>query len=75
MSLTEKEGDLLRELKKAADALRDAQRHFDAQAEADAALHLAQQVRPNPLASRVALAAQGADLAITRYEDAAGGER
>lgn len=65
--LTDRETDLLRELTKAADALRAAQRHFDAQATADAALHLADQVRPNPLASLVALAAHGADLAIARY--------
>ena len=59
--------DLYRELEKARDALRAARRHFDSQADADAALHLAEQVRPNPLAARVALAVEQAESALGRY--------
>lgn len=52
--------DLRRELEKIADAVDAAARHFRAQAEADAALHMAATVRPNPLCVTVETAA--ADL-------------
>lgn len=52
--------DMRRELEKISDAMDAAVRHFSAQAEADAALHMATVVRPNPLT--VAVEAAAADL-------------
>lgn len=48
--------DLVRELTKVADAIDAADRHFVAQGEADAALHMAPTVRYNPLSSAIATA-------------------
>jgi len=53
-----------RELEKITDALDAAHRHFQAQAEADAALHLASVVRPNPLASLVSVARDSAHILL-----------
>jgi len=60
--------DALRELQKAADALAAADRHFQAEAEANAALHLAEP-RPNPLAAKVATQADAARRFLARFED------
>jgi hypothetical protein len=52
--------DLSRELQKITDTVGVAVGHFEAQARADAALHMAPVVRPNPLT--VAMEAAFADL-------------
>jgi len=58
--------DAARELDKAADALEAASRHFNALAKSNAALHLAQDVRPTPLAVLVEGAAYEARRAAFR---------
>ena len=52
--------DLSRELTKISDTVSVACSHFEAQAQADAALHMATKVRPNPLT--VAMLTAYADL-------------
>jgi len=47
--------DIIRELEKTLDVLRACDRHFTAEAEMNAALHMATTVRPAPLASAVSL--------------------
>ena len=47
--------DLTRELRKAEEALAACDRHFQAAAESNAALHMSDRVIPNPLTSHVAL--------------------
>lgn len=59
--------DAVRELTKALDVLRACARHFNAEAEMNAALHLSFNVLPNPLASAVNTAVSGAELALERW--------
>lgn len=58
--------DLYRELEKARDVLEVVDRYLSHQAAMNAALHLAEQVRPNPLAARVATALAELDQAVAR---------
>jgi len=48
--------DLIRDLEKVSDALAAADRHFRAEAEMNAALHMSDTVRPAPLAAAVGTA-------------------
>jgi hypothetical protein len=66
-AFAESNGDAARELDKAADALEAAARHFRATNEANAALHLAETVRPSPLTSRVETAADEARRSAERF--------
>lgn len=52
--------DLMREIAKLSDVLAAANRHMRAEAEMNAALHMSRDVRPAPLASAVATAAESA---------------
>lgn len=61
--------DLIRELEKALDVLRVCDRHFSAEAEMNAALHMTENVRPNPLAAAVSTAVAGAELALERHRE------
>lgn len=63
--------DAARELDKAADALEAAGRHFRAVNEGNAALHLAETVRPSPLTVRVDTAAEEARRAAARFREVA----
>ena len=56
--------DLARQLGKVADVLALADRHFTAEAEMNAALHMAAQVRPAPLAVAITGARQDLDRLI-----------
>jgi len=58
--------DAIRELEKALDILRACDRHFSAEAEMNAALHMAATVRPAPLAAAVALHIEELGQAIGR---------
>lgn len=58
--------DAVRELEKALDVLEACERHFTAEAEMNAALHLADKVRPAPLAARVSTAVAEVARAIDR---------
>jgi hypothetical protein len=60
--------DMRRELEKITDAVDAAVRHFRAQAEADAALHMATVVRPNPLTVAVEAAAHDLHRLINELE-------
>lgn len=60
--------DLRRELQKVSDGVDAAVRHFSAQAEADAALHMASIVRPNPLTVVVEAAADDLHRIIAELE-------
>lgn len=53
-----------RELEKVRDAVTAADRHFRAEAEMNAALHLAATVRPAPLASEIAAAKDALDALL-----------
>lgn len=46
--------DVIREFEKALDVLEQCERHFSAEAEMNAALHMSNTVRPAPLAAAVA---------------------
>lgn len=48
--------NLVRELQKVSDTLKAADRHFTAEAQMNAALHMAESVRPAPLAAAVSTA-------------------
>ena len=61
--------DLRRELEKVSDAVDAAVKHFRAQAEADAALHMAAVVRPNPLTIVVETAADDLHRLIAELAD------
>jgi hypothetical protein len=61
--------DATRELEKVLDVLRACARHFNAEAEMNAALHLSDKVLPNPLASKVNSAVMAAELALERWRD------
>jgi hypothetical protein len=61
--------DAIRELEKALDVLRACARHFNAEAEMNAALHLSDNVLPNPLAAAVNTAVAGGLVAIERWRD------
>lgn len=61
--------DLIRELEKALDVLKVCERHFSAEAEMNAALHMTDNVRPNPLAAAVYTAVGGLELALDRHRD------
>lgn len=63
--------DAARELDKAADALAAACRYLELQNEMNAALHLADTVRPSPLTSRVESAAAEARQAAERFREEA----
>lgn len=52
--------DLMREIAKISDVLAAVNRHMRAEAEMNAALHMSNEVRPAPLASAVATAADSA---------------
>lgn len=60
--------DLIRELEKALDVLRACARHFNAEAEMNAALHMSEAVRPNPLTAAVNTAIAGGEQALARYQ-------
>lgn len=60
------EADLIRELEKAETALLACVRHFNAAAEANAALHMSERVIPNPLAAATEAAARSATSALVR---------
>ena len=57
--------DLLRESRKAEDTLIAVWRHFGAAAEANAALHMNPNVRPNPLAAAVAATLESLGAVLT----------
>jgi hypothetical protein len=59
--------DAARELDKAADVLDQVDRHLSAVAEGNAALHLAETVRPSPLAIRVETARDEARNSARRF--------
>lgn len=66
---TEVEGiatDALREITKLLDTLTAAERHFNAEAEMNAALHLSEKVMPNPLAAKVSGAVRDGAIAWDR---------
>lgn len=58
--------DALREIEKLIEALTAAERHFDAEAEMNAALHLSEKVMPNPLASKVSVGVRDGTIAHDR---------
>lgn len=75
---TEVEGiatDALREIEKLLDALTAAGRHFNAEAEMNAALHLTENVMPNPLAAKVNGAVRDGVLAHVRLSKRLMGEK
>lgn len=53
--------NIIREIEKIKDALVWADRHFTAEAQMNAALHMAETVRPAPLASTIGIAIMSAD--------------
>lgn len=61
--------DMARELAKIRDAVSGAVRHFDAEAEMNAALHLATEVRPAPLAVAVKTARDDLDRLIRELSE------
>lgn len=67
--------DALREIEKLMDALMAADRHFMAEAEANAALHLSEKVLPNPLAAKVSGAVRDSGIAWDRLARRLSGER
>lgn len=64
--------DLAREIQKIADVLAVVDRHFDYEAQMNAALHMALTVRPAPLAVAVATAKADADRLIEELTAYAG---
>lgn len=58
--------DALREIDKLLEALAAANRHFAAEAEMNAALHLTDKVMPNPLAAKVGGAVRDGEIARNR---------
>lgn len=75
---TEVEGiaaDALREIEKLMEALVAAERHFNAEAEMNAALHLTEKVMLNPLASKVGGAVRDGRIAWDRLTKRLHGEK
>jgi hypothetical protein len=60
--------DLIREVEKIHDALIAADRHFMAEAQMNAALHLSTDVRPSPLAAKIAVARESAAVLVSRLD-------
>lgn len=67
--------DALREIEKLLEALTAAERHFNAEAEMNAALHLSEKVLPNPLATKVSGAVRDGGFAWTRLSRRLQGEQ
>lgn len=67
--------DALREIEKLLEALTAAERHFNAEAEMNAALHLSEKVLPNPLAAKVIGAVRDGGIAHDRLARRLSGER
>jgi hypothetical protein len=67
--------DALRELTKLIEALQAAERHFNAEAEMNAALHLSEKVLPNPLAAKVSSAVRDGYVAWDRLVARMNGEK
>lgn len=61
--------DLIRELLKALDVLKQCERHFSAEAEMNAALHLSENVRPSPLSASVSTEVAQLEAVIAHYSN------
>lgn len=67
--------DALREIGKLMEALTAAERHFNAEAEMNAALHLSEKVMPNPLAAKVSGTVRDGTIAWDRLTRRLHGEK
>lgn len=67
--------DALREIEKLLEVLIAANRHFMAEAEMNAALHLSEKVMPNPLAAKVDGAVRDGTASWSRLKKRLSGER
>lgn len=61
--------DLIRELDKILDTIEGAEKHFRAEAEMNAALHMSDTVRPAPLSVAVGLAADNLTRLLSRLSE------
>ena len=67
--------DALREIEKLLEVVTAANRHFVAEGEMNAALHLSETVLPNPLASKVGGAVRDGTVALERLTKRLHGEK